>query len=292
MGGDDLGSDDEFLSERLNKGHGNNVDEEHDSDDEYSMEGAPSNAFLDDAINDTATTSILVNTSKRKRDTQKEMLLKEGGRKLKERRGEVGPFKTFGIRIRQEPAESKADLLSRYAAVKFLPQHIAKAQTNGPDGMRSRTMDSNNFMDRLLCLISKKQLKKTRKGSPRVIIVCLSARRCVSVLKDLAPLKLRVAKLFPKQGTIDDQAAQVESTEFSVAVGTPHRIKELMERKSLSFNNTHLFGLDTFENEKCFTVYTLPDTSCHTQELLKEHVHVHLTTNKGKLGGDVKVAFI
>merc|ERR1712166_814329 len=133
-------------------------------------------------------------------------------------------------------------------------------------------MGSNNFMDRLMCLISKKRLKKQQQQkSPRAVILCLSARRCVAVLKDLAPLKLRVAKLFPKGGTIDEQARQLESTVCGIAVGTPHRIKELIDRGSLSLKNTQLFGLDTFENPKNFSVYTLPDTAPFIQTLLKDH---------------------
>jgi hypothetical protein len=136
------------------------------------------------------------------------------------------------------------------------------------------------------------------KGSSRVIIVCISARQCASVLKDLILLKLNIAKLFPKQGTINDQAShQLENNNFGVAIGTPHCIKVLMERGSLSVKNTILIGLDTYENEKKFTFYyTLPNTSCYTQDLLKGHVHPYLlekSTKGGKKVGDVlKVGFI
>lgn len=160
---------------------------------------------------------------------------------------------------------------------------------------------SNNFMDRLLSIISKKQLKKsTTRKSPKAIVVCLSARRCVAVLKDLVPLKLRVAKLFPKQGTLEEQAQQLETAEFGLAIGTPHRINELLERGSLSLKGTSLLGLDVFENDKSYSVYTLADTAVPTQELLKEHVFPQCAaySSSGSKSGnkkgqqELKVAFV
>ena len=311
MGGDDLGSDDEYLSAPIKGEQSAENSEENDSDssdDEYSMDGGPSNTLIDEVDN------TISNSRKRGNDdvvtTPTESASTKRKKNMKElRRGENGgQLKTLGIGIRHESIESKAEILSQYATVKFLPQHISKIQNNHNNNNHraatatattTATMDSSNFMDRLLCLISKKQLKKTMKGSPRVIVLCLSARRCVSVLKNLVPLKLRIAKLFPKQGNIEEQANQLQNTDFGLAVGTPHRIKVLMDRGSLSLKNTQLFGLDTFENEKRFTVYTLPDTSCHTQELLKNHVHQELSTTAstmthkgGKKGGELKVGFI
>ena len=95
---------------------------------------------------------------------------------------------------------------------------------------------------------------------------------------------------------MDDQAKQLESTDFGLAVGTPHRIKELMERGSLSLNGTTLFGLDIFENDKSFSVYTMADTSPPTQDLLKDHVYPQCVENRanknGKRWSDLKVAFV
>jgi len=184
--------------------------------------------------------------------------------------------------------------LSQYADTKFLPQHVIRPQNKATVKGAQQQINSNNFMERLLCMISKKQLKKTgphTRTSPRAIILCLSARRCVAVLKDLAPLRLRIAKLFPKQGTIEEQGRQLETNEFGIAVGTPHRVKELMERGSLSLKDTLLFGLDTFENDKSFSVYTLPDTTTHTQELLKNHVQPQCAISRKK-ENDLKVGFV
>jgi protein CMS1 len=100
----------------------------------------------------------------------------------------------------------------------------------------------------------------------------LSARRAVQVLKELAPLNVRAAKLFAKHITIEDQVKQLQESPFGIAVGTPHRILTLAQQGSLSLEETQCVVLDTFVNDKKFSVYTLPDTMLHTQDFLKEYI--------------------
>lgn len=107
------------------------------------------------------------------------------------------------------------------------------------------------------------------------IIVCISARRAVTILKDLSALKIRVAKLFPKNGTVDEQCKQLSTTAFGVAVGTPHRLLALATKRSdgtnpLAFDETKLIILDSDVSNKQYTVCTLPDTAPHCMELLRE----------------------
>ncbi|KAG7357083.1 U3-containing 90S pre-ribosomal complex subunit [Nitzschia inconspicua] len=311
MGGDDLGSDDEYLTAPLKSNvvtgdDNDDVSSNDDQGDDFSAVEGGTSTFRDDD----ESSAVPANGNKRKRDVdntskhtkqqQQQLqhtpssstaLSSQFKRSKKGRNG--GPLQSLGTKILDETIQSKAEIVSVYAGVKFLPQHMARP-------LNDKNTHSNNFMDRLLCWISKKQLKKIiARKSPKMIIVCLSARRCVAVLKDLVPLRLRVAKLFPKQGTIDDQARQLETTDFGLAVGTPHRIKELLEKESLSLNGTALFGLDVYENDKRFSVYTLADTAVPTQELLRDHVYPQCCNNNGggdnksgKKGQELKVAFV
>jgi len=262
MGGDDLGSDDEYLIAPSTGGY-----EDNDIDVKYEGKDNQKNLKRRRSIDDDDENYIenkVVDTNDENGKRIDDLSAKEE-RKSKKRRGLIRVLGTRNISL--ESLESKSKILSDFAETDFQPEHVAKPNINQTNS------DSSNFMDRLMCLISKKQLKiKQQQKSPRAVILCLSARRCVAVLKDLAPLKLRVAKLFPKGGTIDEQARQLESTVCGIAVGTPHRIKELIDRGSLSLKNTQLFGLDTFENPKSFSVYTLPDTAPFIQTLLKDHV--------------------
>ena len=261
MGGDDLGSDDEYLAAPLG-GVGNYVDDSSDEEQQQQQQQQQSQKRQ------------RAETSKTSEPTSAK------AKKKSKKRG--GPMEVLGTKIRLESIESKAEILSEFAGVDFASSNIAKPRDEDK-------MDSDNFMDRLLCLVSKKQLKtKLQQKSPRAIIFCQSARRSVAILKELGPVKLRVAKLFPKQGTIGEQSRNIELTEYGLAVGTPHRIKELIDRGSLSLKNTQLIGLDTFLNPKNQSVYTLHDTAPFLKSILKEHAHP--VCNKGKK--ELKIGFV
>ena len=273
MGGDDLGSDDEYLDVSALAGADTYVDEspsENDEENDNQQQKRTKRKQSDNnhELNKSVDRNDLPATSKTKEN-----------RKLKKRHG---PMQVLGSKIRFESTESKAEILSEFSGADFHAANIAKARNDD-------NMDSGNFMDRLLCLTSKKQLKrKLQQRSPRVVIFCLSARRCVTILKELAPMRLRVAKLFPKQGTIGEQAKQLETTEFALAVGTPHRIKELIDKRSLTLKNTQLLGLDTFLNPKNQSVYTLHDTAPSLKSILKDYAQP--VCKEGKK--DLKIGFI
>jgi len=268
MGGDDLGSDDEYLAAPLG-GVGDYVDDSSVDEDVAKEQTSPTKKRKGDDGGDKSSSSNITNSE-------------TGDAKKKKSKKRGGPMQVLGTKIRLESTESKAEILSEFADADFQAMHIAKIRDDG-------NIDSGNFMDRLLCLISKKQLKtKLQQRSPRAIIFCQSARRSVAILKDLGPIKIRVAKLFPKQGTIGEQSRKMELQEFGLAVGTPHRIKELIDRGSLTLKNTQLLGLDTFLNPKNQSVYTLHDTAPFLKAILKEHAQP--ICNKGKK--DLKIGFV
>jgi U3-containing 90S pre-ribosomal complex subunit len=107
------------------------------------------------------------------------------------------------------------------------------------------------------------------------VIVCLSARRAVAILKDLSMWKVRVAKLFPKNGSVEEQTKQLSTTAFGIAVGTPHRFLSLCQASrdpkkgypSL-LDKVNLIVLDSEVSNKQYTVCTLPDTAPQCMELL------------------------
>lgn len=131
------------------------------------------------------------------------------------------------------------------------------------------------------------------------VIVCISARRAVAVLKQLASLKVRAAKLFPKNGSVAEQRKQLEQPGIGIAVGTPHRLRQLAAAKNdnnddnadrpsgLSlFDKTQLVVLDCELSHKQFTVFTLPDTAPHCMSLIQESVLPQIKKRR-----DCKIAF-
>lgn len=153
--------------------------------------------------------------------------------------------------------------------------------------------DKPSLVERLKDGISSKKLKKAKNNiaSPAVVIICQSARRAVAILKECSALNTRVAKLFPKNGTMESQLAQLRTTTsaagYGLAVGTPHRLEQLCQSDNgLSFDKTQLVVLDCHASPKGFTVCTLPDTAVKTMSLLRDFVVPELKRRK-----DIRLAF-
>jgi hypothetical protein len=236
MGGDDLGSEDEYLTAPLR------VEDDNDSsDDELSI----------------------IESSIQKKNTTKRPPGDDGNDNdapvKKKRKRERG----LGSDAANKSVEEQAKSLTEFAGAQFRSHQIAISDNR----------DSPSLTKRIQGVISKKKLKRFNdKGSPLVVILCLSARRAVSVLKELAPFNVRVAKLFPKQGSIQEQTNQLQSVSYGVAVCTPHRLFTLAKQGSVSFSQTQLVVLDTFVDNKKFSLDTLPDTAPHTISLLNEYI--------------------
>eukprot|EP00934_Nitzschia_sp_Nitz4_P004911 Nitzschia sp. Nitz4//scaffold17_size182527//129422//130394//NITZ4_001870-RA/size182527-snap-gene-0.301-mRNA-1//-1//CDS//3329539388//4901//frame0 len=261
MGGDDLGSDDEFLVEKIRA----------DSDDESSVEqnnDKQADVSGDDDDDDEPTPL--------KRSNPEEPIPSSTPNK-KRKRDIDDPLRDPSIGNSSAQLQSKH--LSKFAGVPFLPQHVSKSPESDAPGM----------MKRIQAIISKKKLKQWKnKSSPCVIVVCLSARRAVQVLKELAPFNVRVSKLFAKHLTVEEQVKQLQESACGIAVGTPHRILTLAQKGALSFQHTQCVVLDTYQNDKRFAVYTLPDTAPHTRDLLEEFVFPQCQRKQSNL----KVTFL
>jgi hypothetical protein len=169
-------------------------------------------------------------------------------------------------------------------------------------------------------LPSMKRLKNWKHAhSPMVLIVTLSARRSVELMKQLSAMKLPVAKLFAKHMSVEDQVELLKGVTgkkntggggaagggggskkgtangrcYSLAVGTPGRLLKLLRHGrdepgsdglgALRLNHTEVVIIDCHEDSKGWTVCTLKDTSKDMMELMKEGVVPQLEKRKGKI---------
>jgi hypothetical protein len=109
------------------------------------------------------------------------------------------------------------------------------------------------------------------------VVVCISARSAVAVLNELSSLKVRVAKIFPNNGSAEEQCEQHSLTSFGLAVGTPHRLQLLYksgeeENRGLTLDRTQLVILDSDVSNNQYTVCKLPDTLPHCMNFLNESI--------------------
>ena len=260
MGGDDLGSDDEFLISHIKE---DSPTEPNEEVEEAVATKTRKKRKLSDDIQESKSAS-----SRTKKKSPAKLML-EAGRHLEEQSVEQqASFLSIALRHHSLLASSEE-------GDELLPQYFASSR-------------KESLVERLKDALSLKKIKKwNHTGSPAVVIFSISARRAVAILKELAPLKVRTAKLFPKNGDIKTQCEQLRSTSFGLAVGTPHRLEMLcQEDDGLNFEHTRLVVLDCHVTNKAFTVCTSKDTAPHCTALLKQHVLPQL-----KKRDNVRLAF-
>lgn len=281
MGGDDLGSDDEFL------GGGVVVDDDSDNDFKYPTTTKQQSVLKASTVvivvpdekeknkkrvrgeeNEATTSGATASKSKKKKSPHKVLL--EAARSIEEESAEQQAAFTWTalihnhrMRTGKDGGEISGDDGSSIPKPKLEAHHF-KTSSKTSCTFESRLRD---------CVPSMKQLKTWKhKKSPMVLVVCISARRAVEILKDIKPFKVRAAKLFAKHMQVSQQEEMLNQSPFPMAVGTPHRLQVLCEQKALSLEHTKLIVLDAHKDAKNFTVCTLPDTAPHCMEFLKDHV--------------------
>lgn len=181
-----------------------------------------------------------------KRRKSPEQLIAEAGRRIEEQ--SVEEQATLVTTVVKHYSISSLENPIAVDDLSFLARSFVKA----PEG---------SFADRLRPLISMKKLRKWNcPQSPCVVIMCMSARRAVMILKELTSLKCRIAKLFPKNGTVEQQTKELQSSQFPIVIGTPHRLAALSGCKGygvdqvLKLHKTMLFVIDSHVSNKMYSV--------------------------------------
>lgn len=122
-------------------------------------------------------------------------------------------------------------------------------------------------------------------GAPRVLVLTGNAKRATQYLKALRSLRgVRVGKLFAKHIKLKEHIEWAKKTEFSIGVGTPHRVERLLAVSALSLQQVRLVLLDTFRNEKEMTMFDMKDTSTSIGVLFSKHIVPYLLQESSATG--------
>jgi len=156
---------------------------------------------------------------------------------------------------------------------KFTPSKIAKFEGIGVDNVANR-MNDMNIPSYFKTVISMKKLKrwKSEDNSPMIVIICISARRCVSILKGLAPMKIMCGKLFAKHMDLAQQVKMLKESTYGIVVGTPNRLLTLTNEGALKLSDTELVIFDGAEINGVQNVCTLNDTRQDVASLIQHYV--------------------
>jgi U3-containing 90S pre-ribosomal complex subunit len=246
MGGDDLGSDDEYLNPSISDMDKSSLFEKLDKAEKTSS----NKRRRDDSEEDESVDEVPTKKSSAR-------VLIEAGRDLANESAEVQcAFLQTALTHEVQLRGNSVDTL-----LKLMPCHFS-------------TSKESTLEARLRGAISMKKLKKYKTVKSPMFIVCMSARRAVAVLKELASLKVCAAKLFAKHMDVSQQRTMLTQHAYGLAVGTPNRLLALCQEDApaLNLNHTSLVILDSHASPKGYTVCTLPDTAGDCMELLRQKV--------------------
>lgn len=313
MGGDDLASEDEYVFGSggplgASDSDNDSVSSEIDNQQLKSFNNKRKGINTDKQSSDVVVTSIKKRKKKKNNDapvSSKSLLILAGrGIALDSAESQVKFINTLYSHSMKMSGNNEADTFS------FTPTHL---HTTPPDTNEKVKKFQHNNLDAFIKggpVTSMKRLKNWKhECSPMVIIVTLSARRAVELMKELASLKLPVAKLFAKHFSVEEQVELLKGTVkggggggggkkrsercYSIAVGTPGRLLTLLQhgrneqgsdgQGALRLNHTEVIIFDTHEDAKGFNVCTLKDTSSDLMHFMKAGVVPQLERKKSNL---------
>ena len=271
-GGDDLESDDEYLDQ--NWGRDETVTaavDESISQDRGDKQTLSNKRGITEITGDDDEDQA-VGISKKKKSNPKNLLLEAGRGIAKETPDVQAQFLwacyTNALKLRGEEVPE----------YKFGASHIKTSKIQEEREEPSKYDPSMSKFLKSGVLSSSKRLKKWKHNKcPMVLIICASAKRAVSILKEISSLNVRAAKLFARHMSISDQTAMLENNKYSIAVGTPNRLLKLTEENDsdevpLSLDQTELIVIDCHEDAKRYTVCTMNDTAPDLMMFMKEAV--------------------
>ena len=113
-------------------------------------------------------------------------------------------------------------------------------------------------------------------GAGSVIVLCMSATRCLEVVRALkAKHRCAVAKLFAKHIKLKEQLVELAQETPMICVGTPHRVGELLDsihKGGLRASAIRLLLVDGKADLKSFTMLTHFEASKQLKGLMESHL--------------------
>ncbi|KAM8976171.1 protein CMSS1 isoform 2-T2 [Pelodytes ibericus] len=145
-----------------------------------------------------------------------------------------------------------------------------------PDSGYAKANDLSHTLSSYLNLIcpkwSKLSKKHKEKKSLLLLVVCSSAHRALELIKLINAFKgdAKIMKLFAKHIKIQDQIKWLGKNIIHLGVGTPGRIKALIEQDGLSLESLKYLVLDwNWRDQKLRRMMDIPEVKKETLELLE-----------------------
>ncbi|KAI9251365.1 U3-containing 90S pre-ribosomal complex subunit-domain containing protein [Phascolomyces articulosus] len=120
-------------------------------------------------------------------------------------------------------------------------------------------------------------------AQPTVLVLTHAAMRAADLARAMKPLG-KVAKLFAKHMKVQEQAEFLQKEPVHLGVGTPNRIKALVEQDHLKLDQLELVVVDTERNAKRFTAFENDAVRGDLYHLLGTYIAPRMKDKKTRLG--------
>lgn len=112
-------------------------------------------------------------------------------------------------------------------------------------------------------------------GCPILIIICASAIRATEIIKSVSSklIKCKIAKLFAKHFKLEEQIDMLSKEYFPIAIGTPNRLRKLVEYGALKLSAAKVVLVDLTPDVKRFNILTSNDVKSDFYPLLCEDIY-------------------
>lgn len=123
-------------------------------------------------------------------------------------------------------------------------------------------------------LVETKVTSKEDFGSPVLLILCSSAIRATQIIKSISAklIKCKIAKLFAKHFKVEEQMEMLSNEYYPIALGTPNRVRKLIELGALSLKRTAIVLVDVTVDSKQFSILTMNEVKNDFYRLLYDSI--------------------
>ncbi|TAQ83497.1 hypothetical protein B7494_g8186 [Chlorociboria aeruginascens] len=147
--------------------------------------------------------------------------------------------------VAQRTRTYESDLSSVELEDKYIPANSIQDTTSWS---KPRTLENlPSFLENFSSNATKLWSASKKNGAPHTIIVTAAGLRAADLARALRPFQAKgniVAKLFAKHIKIEDSIKFLQSTRTGIAVGTPARLKDLMDNGALVLDRLERIIID------------------------------------------------
>ncbi|KAI8147767.1 U3-containing 90S pre-ribosomal complex subunit-domain containing protein, partial [Fennellomyces sp. T-0311] len=214
-------------------------------------------------------------------------------KKQKKQKAKNDPYRTLDHVFKADRStqfsyvqDRQRSALPKLSAVELEEQELPEEQfvDNMQFKQPEHTLDTLPNYIKFGMLHHKKLDKKPQDpASPEVLVITHAAMRAADLSRAMKPLG-KVAKLFAKHMKISEQAEFLQKDPVHLGVGTPNRIKALVEQDHLKLDNLELVVVDTERNAKRFTAFENDAVRADLYNFLGTYLAPRMREKKARLG--------